>query len=246
MECVIKVVAGPEAGQEFRCRAGETVLGRSPRSPVRLSAPSVSYEHALISRAAEGFFVENLSANGTFLNNERVAGRTRLRARDQLRLGDDTLVRVESVPAAAGGGSSRVVLLALLVAILFIGLVVVLIDPFSSAPPRDWGKAEARLQQWAAAEVAAGQLPRDTEKLLAEAWRLELAGDRRAAARAWVRLRVYLASSPAGARYQEFAQHDRRALSRLLDAAPAAASQPSDGMGAALVQFITLMEQRRR
>jgi hypothetical protein len=245
MECVIKVVAGPEAGQEFRCRAGETVIGRSPRSAVRLSAPTVSYEHAVISQGTDGFFIENLSANGTYLNNERVSGRSKLRARDQLRLGDETVVRVESVPAAAGGGSSRVLLLGLLVAMLLAGLIVVVLDPFSGTAVRNWSGAEARLQEWTASKVAAGELPRNTASLLAEAWRLERAGDRAAASKAWVRLRVYLASSPAGARYQEFAQQDRNALNSLLENKPGAASQPDEGMGAALVQFIAQMERRR-
>jgi pSer/pThr/pTyr-binding forkhead associated (FHA) protein len=245
MECVIKIVAGPESGQEFRCPAGETVIGRSPRSAIRLSAASVSYEHAVISQGVEGYFVENLSANGTYLNNERVSGKARLRARDQLRIGEETVARVESVPTGTGGGTSRVTLLALLVALLFIGLVVVVADPFSGSSERDWGKANTRLQQWVAAESAAGRLPRETGRLLGEAWRLESAGDRKNASKAWVRLRVYLASSEPGMRYQQYAQEDRRALSRLLEMEDAAAAQGApEQMGAALVQFVSQMERR--
>jgi len=248
MECVIKITAGPEAGQEFHCHAGETVIGRSPRCAVRLSAASVSYEHAVISLASDGFYVENLSANGTYLNNERVAGRTRLKARDQLKLGEETVARVEAVPAASGGGSSRVMMLALLAAILFGGLILVVLDPFSGSGERDWNKVHAMLQEWVHVETEGHRLPPETERLLGEAWRLELAGDRKNAPKAWVRLRVYLASAEGGVRLEEYSQQNRRALTRLLESenTPGAATQAApEDMGAALVQFVSQMERRK-
>ena len=98
------MISGLDAGQEFRCSALETAIGRSARCAVRLTSPSVSFEHAVILRSGDDFFLENLSANGTFLNNQRLTAKTRLRAKDQIRIGDDTVARVESVPSAAGGG----------------------------------------------------------------------------------------------------------------------------------------------
>jgi len=38
MDCTLKIIAGPEAGQEFVCAGPETYLGRSQRCVVRLSS----------------------------------------------------------------------------------------------------------------------------------------------------------------------------------------------------------------
>jgi hypothetical protein len=242
MECVIRIVAGPEAGQEFRCAGAEAVVGRSPRSAVRLTSPSVSYEHAVVLRGVGGeYYLENLSANGTYLNNERLAGRARLKTKDQFRVGDETVARVESLPAAAGGGGgSRRLLLGLLVALLVVGLAVVIIDPFSGGGRQNWRLAYGRLDDWARGEVENRRLPADTARLLEEAWRLESAGDREAAAKAWLRLRVLLASSEETRGYQGQPQ----ALTRLMqEQAPAAATE--DDMAAALVEFVARMAKRQ-
>src|ERR1051325_11585441 len=101
MSCTLKITAGPDTGQLHECTTDQTLLGRSPRCNIRLSSPAISFEHALISRTGDEFFIENLSAAGTFLNNQRLAARPRLRAKDQIRLGPDTILRVESLPAGS-------------------------------------------------------------------------------------------------------------------------------------------------
>ncbi len=147
MDATLKITAGPEAGQVFACTTPETIVGRSARCSIRLSSASISYEHAMISRVADDYFVENLSANGTYLNNDRITTKTRLRAKDQLRVGDETVLRVESLP---GGGPGRIVahftLLAVFVVMLVVTLIVVVADPFGGGgSSRGWGGRTSKL-----------------------------------------------------------------------------------------------------
>ncbi len=243
MDCIIKVISGPDAGQEFRCSALETAIGRSARCAVRLTSPSVSFEHAVIVRNGDEFFLENLSANGTFLNDQRVTGKSRLRTKDRIRIGDDTVTRVESVPSAAGGGSARRYLLVTVVLLMVAMLAVVILDPFSgSSSAENWPLAYQKLEEWTQREVAANKLPSESASLLQEAWRQEKAGDRPAASKAWVRLRVLLADAegPNGSA----STGNRRALSAIMS--PDKAAAPSDDeMNGALIQFVTEMERRK-
>jgi predicted component of type VI protein secretion system len=190
MDCTLKIIAGPETGQEYVCAGPETYLGRSQRCAVRLSSPSVSFEHAVISRVGDDFFVENLSANGTVLNHERLAAKTRLRAKDQIRMGAETVARVEALPAAAAGGSGKRVLLAALVGVLILVAALVLSQETGRTPDQ---RARYRtMQEYAQEEAAAGDLPQDVPALLAEAWRLQTGGDRAQAGKAWLTLQLRL------------------------------------------------------
>jgi hypothetical protein len=194
MDCTLKIIAGvgPDNGQEFVCAGPETYIGRSQRCAVRLASGSVSFEHALITRMGDEFYVENLSANGTLLNNQRLLAKTRLNAKDQLRLGNDTVIRVERLPAAATAGSSRRWLLIGFVVMLVVLLVVVIVDPFSGTEAKDWAVAYRQLQIYAQLQTQQRELPAETPELLREAWRLDLSGDRTNAANAWKRLDVLL------------------------------------------------------
>src|SRR5689334_4238778 len=107
MACTIKILSGPEGNQEFSLNGGESFLGRSQRCTVKLTSPSISYEHAVITREADDYFIENLSAHGTFVNGDRITTKTRIRLRDQIRLGSEVSARITSLPAAAGGGPAR-------------------------------------------------------------------------------------------------------------------------------------------
>ena len=219
MDLTLKIIAGPEAGQEYLCSGPETYLGRSQRCLVRLGSPSISFEHALLTRVGDDFFVENLSANGSLLNNERLLSRTRLRAKDQIRLGGDTVARVESLPAAAAAGSNRLVLLTVLVVMLAAALVIVIRQSYSSGGPKDTQGVYRVMQEYATEQAARNGLPQDVPALLYEAWRLETGGDREAAGKAWMKLHVRL-----------------DACEQTL---------PSDDMRAQLLQFVVQMEQRK-
>jgi pSer/pThr/pTyr-binding forkhead associated (FHA) protein len=74
-------------------------LGRDETNHMVLADASVSKRHAKISFDDGQFYLEDVgSVNGTFLNGERVAARTRLRPGDLLRLGT-VILRFESAMA---------------------------------------------------------------------------------------------------------------------------------------------------
>ena len=217
MDCTLKIIAGPETGQEFLCAGPETYLGRSQRCVVRLNSPSVAFEHALITRVADEYFVENLSANGTVLNNERLAAKTRLRVKDQIRLGHETTVRVENLPLAAAAGSSRRMLLAVLVGVLI--LVAALVLNHESGGTTDMSARYQKMQEYVQEQVATGGLPTDVAALMSDAWRLQTSGAAAQAGQTWLKLELRL-----DAWDQTQGPDDRRA---------------------ALIRFVKDMERRR-
>jgi len=76
-----------QAPGERRYVEGETRLGRGEGNNIRLSDRSVSRNHALIRRVEGGYLISDLgSANGTFVNGERVKAPLALSSGDQVRL----------------------------------------------------------------------------------------------------------------------------------------------------------------
>lgn len=217
------------------------VIGRSGRCAVKLSSATVSFEHAVVARGnGDEYFLENLSANGTFLNNERVNGKMRLKLRDQIRMGD-TVARVEQLPAAAGAGSSRRWLL-ILVVLMLVGMVAVVIwDPMSGGNNVNWTPVYADLFNFAQGEARGGRLPAEFPGMLQEAWRLEQAGDRPAAVKDWLRLHVMLSDTDGQTGIQELSLKNPSALARL--AGRAKSGLDDDEMRAALLQFVVRMER---
>ncbi len=83
-----RVVPLPETGREL-------TLGRDAQTDIRLDwDPHISGLHAELRRTGGRWLVldDGLSRNGTFVNDERLVGRHRLRDGDQLRLGHVTLI----------------------------------------------------------------------------------------------------------------------------------------------------------
>jgi pSer/pThr/pTyr-binding forkhead associated (FHA) protein len=246
MDCVIKIIQGPESGQEFRCTAAETVLGRGPRSHVRLGSPSISYEHAVVVRSGNEYFLENLSAGGTFVNNEKISGRVRLRTRDTFRLGQETMVRVESLPKATAELGRRRLLILAVIAMLVLLVVVLVTDPFTPTTANiNWQHVYVKLDEFVQQETSAGKLPTEVADHLERAWRLREAGDSPSANKEWVRLRVLLAGMEDKIGYQADADADRRALADLLSPPKDAPAPDHDRMAAALVQFVARMARAK-
>src|SRR3954454_10203670 len=84
----LEIVEGPGAGRRHRAQ-GPAVIGRAPESDLQLDDPEVSRRHAQVSAADDGSaLVEDLeSANGTFVNHQRVFGPARLDPGDELLVG---------------------------------------------------------------------------------------------------------------------------------------------------------------
>lgn len=87
---VLQVVKGPNVGEVIALDRPRSILGRHPECEVRLDVGAVSRQHAQIVRVGDGeFFVEDLqSRNGTYVNNQLIAGPQRLTDRDRLKICD--------------------------------------------------------------------------------------------------------------------------------------------------------------
>jgi serine phosphatase RsbU (regulator of sigma subunit) len=93
------VLSGPGAPRMIDPSKTGVVIGRHANADVTLPSGSVSRRHARLTWEHDQVFVEDLgSSNGTFVNDARIPGRTRLRAGDLLRIGASVL-RLET-PAA--------------------------------------------------------------------------------------------------------------------------------------------------
>ena len=66
----------------------ENSIGRSRASDIIVDDPTVSRSHCVLLRRAEGWFVTDTgSKSGTYVNGEKVEGRTRLLIDDTLKVG---------------------------------------------------------------------------------------------------------------------------------------------------------------
>ena len=97
------VTAGPAAGRRLALE-DELVIGRAVSGEGRLADdPELSRRHARLARDAEGrLTVEDLgSANGTFVNDERVTEPRTLEQGDSIRVGESTMELTEAGRPAA-------------------------------------------------------------------------------------------------------------------------------------------------
>ena len=97
---VLRVVAGPDAGAEVPLRFGSSRIGRSPQSDVRLTDPRVSKSHARVLVGAGIDIIDDDSANGVVVGDQRVT-RATLGAGDIAVLGG-TQVRIDAVGNRSG------------------------------------------------------------------------------------------------------------------------------------------------
>ncbi len=85
----LELVKGWSPGARFELDGDRAVIGRSADCEVPLDVAAVSRRHAAILRDRGLYFVEDLqSRNGTFLNEERITGRSPLSEGDQLLICD--------------------------------------------------------------------------------------------------------------------------------------------------------------
>jgi hypothetical protein len=83
---VMRGVSGPTFGKTFGV-VGTLTLGRSAECDISIATDEISRHHAKLQVVPDGVMVEDLgSANGTFINNQRVHGGTLMRPGDELRL----------------------------------------------------------------------------------------------------------------------------------------------------------------
>lgn len=70
----------------------EIIIGRGSKTDIRLRAPSVSRQHAIIKLIGKDYILEDLhSTNGTFVNGTEVRSPTNLKIGDKIQIGPFTL-----------------------------------------------------------------------------------------------------------------------------------------------------------
>jgi serine phosphatase RsbU (regulator of sigma subunit) len=96
---MLEIINGAAAGQRYELASGQTVLGRDPFCDVILPLRSISRQHARILAERGQFYIEDLhSLNGTFVNGQRVAARSRLKDHDRIQLYETQFTFYETRP----------------------------------------------------------------------------------------------------------------------------------------------------
>jgi hypothetical protein len=79
------------AGVDFKIFEGRTKIGRSSSNNIVIDKPEISDDHVLLlSRDNKLIIQDQLSANGTFVNEKRVEERTEIKDNDVIKLGSIT------------------------------------------------------------------------------------------------------------------------------------------------------------
>lgn len=88
MEVKLRVVGGKNAGQELPVAGPRFVIGRAEGCQLRARSPAIAERHCELEVAPGLVRVHDLGGpEGTFVNNERIAGARDLKMGDQLRVG---------------------------------------------------------------------------------------------------------------------------------------------------------------
>lgn len=239
MEAVVKIIKGPDSGVSMPVTPGETLIGRNPKAPIRLTHGSVSFDHAIISRSGDDFYIENLSANGTLLNDVRLAAKSKLRIKDEITLSPDVVLRFEAAPGHEPGLlANRTVLMALVALLLLAIIGFVSYDSMNTPPVDNWNNAHRELHAWVKSEVAAKRINKQVEVLLDQAWRLDAAGDYRTSKNVWLNLNVLLATPQHQYQFTQASQDHRGALEVLLKPKKNSPVLTDDQRAAAFEQFV--------
>lgn len=95
---MVVIRRGPQQGRGFPLEAGLVSLGRYAGNTIIISDETVSRHHARLRKTDEGYVAEDLnSANGLFVNGERVTAPRPLKSGDVIRLGEVVELLYESV-----------------------------------------------------------------------------------------------------------------------------------------------------
>lgn len=86
---------GGRAGESFPMNEDRLAIGRSPQAGVFLDDVTVSRNHALLVRRADGTYIDDLgSLNGTYVNRSRIESR-KLQDGDEIQVGKYKLSYLE-------------------------------------------------------------------------------------------------------------------------------------------------------
>jgi len=101
---ILQMTEGPREGR-FRLEKEACLLGRDPRADIAVPEDKrISRRHCMIGRGEDGgYYVEDLgSRNGTFVNGERIGGRTAIEHGDTIRVGRCVFTFLDEERLASG------------------------------------------------------------------------------------------------------------------------------------------------
>jgi len=104
MKLSLVVAQGVHSGKIIPVTSAEFVIGRDPECQLRPASPAISKQHCALSTRGDKVFVRDCgSTNGTFINDEQVAGEREVKTGDKLKVGPlEFELRVDvSAPAPA-------------------------------------------------------------------------------------------------------------------------------------------------
>ncbi len=82
------VIKGADEGKQFELNDSHVGIGRDAANIIRLHDTEVSRRHAECRKVDGGYSLVDVgSANGTFVNNQRIRGQSLLHSGDQIRVG---------------------------------------------------------------------------------------------------------------------------------------------------------------
>ena len=82
------IVDGPRQGTRFQLKSGENSMGRSATGAVMLEDQSVSRQHAVLARGADGWVIRDVgSKNGTSVNGNKITGPVNIGHGDVVQIG---------------------------------------------------------------------------------------------------------------------------------------------------------------
>ncbi len=88
------VISGPHVGKMFKVDQSEATVGRSSKADMYVNDVGISRKHARLVAYGNDVFVEDMeSANGTYLNGDRVKRRVQLEDGDKITLGSTTILK---------------------------------------------------------------------------------------------------------------------------------------------------------
>jgi hypothetical protein len=94
--------SGPEAGSAFHLMGSSITIGRSAGNDIVVDDPQVSRRHARLDLRADTYILTDLgSANGTWVNGQRIAAPVTLRAGDSITFGKGVDFALSTQPSSA-------------------------------------------------------------------------------------------------------------------------------------------------
>jgi hypothetical protein len=93
----LTIQRGPNAGSAYPLRGGTINIGRNPDNQIVIQDPMISRYHARLTWQGNTFLLEDLgSANGTWINDARIANPVLLRPGDSIGLGQNVRVGLDA------------------------------------------------------------------------------------------------------------------------------------------------------